>query len=43
MGVDAFLQRLDRCTEDEARITAPQTLEVVYGLVQNMTVVMNGE
>ena len=43
MGVDAFLQRLDRRTEDEARTSAAQTLEVVYGLVQNMTVVLNGE
>jgi hypothetical protein len=32
------LQRLDRLTQDEARITAAQTLEVVYGLVQNMKV-----
>jgi hypothetical protein len=37
------LQRLDRLTEDEARITAVQTLEVVYGLFQNMKVVVNGE
>jgi ankyrin repeat protein len=29
-------QRLDRLTSDEARITAVQALEVVYGLVQNM-------
>ena len=43
MGVDTFLQRLDRRTEDEARTTAAQTLEVVYGLVQNMTIVMNGK
>jgi hypothetical protein len=37
------LQRLDRLTLDEARITAAQTLEVVYGLIQNMRVVMDGE
>ncbi len=37
------LQRLDRLTQDEVRITAAQTLEVVYGLVQNMRVVMDGE
>jgi hypothetical protein len=37
--VEAVLQRLDRLTQDEARTTAAQTLEVVYGLVQNM----NGE
>jgi hypothetical protein len=41
--VEAVLQRIDRLTQDEARITAAQTLEVVYGLVQNMRVVMDGE
>ncbi|KAN0116575.1 hypothetical protein V8E52_005719 [Russula decolorans] len=34
--IEAILQRLDRLTEDEARMTAAQTLEVVYGLFQNM-------
>jgi hypothetical protein len=41
--VEAVLQRLDRLTLDEARITGAQTLEVVYGLIQNMRVVMDGE
>jgi hypothetical protein len=41
--IEPVLQRLDRLTQDEARITAAQTLEVVYGLVQNMRVVMDGE
>jgi hypothetical protein len=41
--VEAVLQRLDRLTQDEARITATQTLEVVYGLMQNMRVVIDGE
>ena len=41
--VEAVLHRLDRLTLDEARTTAAQTLEVVYGLVQNMRVVMDGE
>lgn len=41
--IEAVLKRLDRLTQDEARNTAAQTLEVVYGLVQNMTVVMDGE
>jgi len=41
--VEAVLQRLDRLTDDEARTTAAQTLEVVYGLVQNIRVVMDGE
>ena len=34
--VEAVLQRLDRLTQDEARMTAAQTLGVIYGLAQNM-------
>ena len=30
--VEAILQRLDRLTQDEARTTAAQSLEVIYGL-----------
>ena len=41
--VEAILQRLDRLTQDEARTTAAQSLEVIYGLVQNMSMVMDGE
>ena len=41
--VEAILQRLDRLTQEEARVTAAQTLEVIYGLIQNMRVVMDGE
>jgi len=41
--VGAVLQRLDRLTQDEARTTAAQTLEVVYGLVQNMRDVLDCE
>jgi hypothetical protein len=41
--VEAVLQRIDRLTADEARATAAQTLEVVYGLVQNMRVVLDGD
>jgi hypothetical protein len=41
--VDVVLQRLDRLTQDEARTTAAQTLEVVYGLAQNMRVVIDGK
>jgi hypothetical protein len=36
------LHRLDRLTEEEARMTVAQTLEVVQGLVSNMKVVMDG-
>ena len=41
--IEAVLQRLDRLTQEEARITAAQTLKVVHGLIQNMRVVMDGE
>jgi len=41
--IEAVLQRLNRLTEDEAKLTAAQILEVVYGLVQNMRVVTDGE
>jgi hypothetical protein len=41
--VEAILQRLDRLTLDEARTTAAQSLEAIYGLVQNMRMVMDGE
>jgi hypothetical protein len=41
--IEAVLQRLDRLTQDEARTTAAQTLEVVYGLVQNMRVVIDSK
>ena len=41
--VEAALQKLDRLTHDETRTTAAQTLEVVYSLVQNMRLVMDGE
>jgi hypothetical protein len=37
-----ILQRLDRLTQDEARITVAQTLGVVYGLVGSVKAVMEG-
>jgi hypothetical protein len=40
--IEAVLHRLDRLTEEEARITAAQTFTVVHGLIQNMKVVMDG-
>ena len=40
--IESVLQRLDRLTQDEARMTAAQTLSVVHGLVGNMKVVMEG-
>ena len=39
--IEAVLQRLDRLTQDEARMTVTQTLEVVYGLVNNVKMVMD--
>jgi hypothetical protein len=41
--IEAVLQRLNRLTQDEAKLTAAQILEVVQGLVQNMSVVTDGE
>jgi len=41
--VEAVLERLDRLTHDEARTTAIHTLDVVHGLVQNMTAIMDSE
>lgn len=37
------LQRLARLTQEEARRTAGPILEVIYGLMSSMTVVMEGE
>jgi hypothetical protein len=41
--VEVILQGLDQLTQDEARIAAAQALEVVYDLIQNMRVVMDGK
>ncbi|KAH9981651.1 hypothetical protein BJV74DRAFT_797820 [Russula compacta] len=41
--IEVVLQRLDRLTLDEARTTGAETLKVVYGLVEHMRVVMDGE
>ena len=40
--IESVLQRLDRLTLEESKVTATQTLDVVYGLVNNMQVVMQG-
>jgi len=40
--IQAVLQRLDRLTQEEARVTVAQTLQVVYGLVNNVKSVMEG-
>jgi hypothetical protein len=36
--IKAVLQRLDRLTQDEARMTVAQTLGAVHGLVCNVKV-----
>jgi hypothetical protein len=41
--IEAVLQRLDRLTQEEGRMTVAQTLEVVHGLMNTVTVVMNGK
>jgi hypothetical protein len=40
--VEAVMEKLDRLTLDEARITVTQTLGVVHGLVGNVRLVMEG-
>ncbi|KAH9170206.1 hypothetical protein EDB89DRAFT_2190822 [Lactarius sanguifluus] len=40
--IELVLRRLDRLTQEEGRMTMAQTLEVVYGLVNNVKVVING-
>jgi hypothetical protein len=40
--IEAVLQRLGRLTDEEARMTVAQTLQVVHGLVNNLKVVMSG-
>jgi hypothetical protein len=40
--IEAVLHRLDRLTQEEAHMTAFQTLEVVHRLLNNIGVVMQG-
>jgi hypothetical protein len=40
--MEAILQRLDRLTQEEARMTGAHMLEVVHGLIDNLKVVMDG-
>ena len=40
--MEAVLRRLDRLTQEEARTTAAQSLEVVHGLMKNLQVIMDG-
>ena len=40
--IEATVQRLDRLTQDEARMTVAQTLSVVHCLAGNVKVIMEG-
>ena len=40
--IESVLQRLDRLTLEESKMTVAQTLDVVYGLINNMEVLMEG-
>jgi hypothetical protein len=40
--IEAVLRRLDRLTQEEARMTVAHTLKVVHGLFDNLRVVMDG-
>ena len=40
--IEAVLQRLDRLTQEEARIGVAETLRVVHGLVGNVKEIMEG-
>ena len=42
IDVQKILYRLDRFTPEEAQRTVTPTLEVIYGLVHNLTLVMEG-
>jgi hypothetical protein len=41
--VESILRRLDRLTLEEAQMTGTTTLEVVYDLLKNMKMVMDGD
>jgi hypothetical protein len=41
--IESVLQRLNRLTQDEVKLTAAQIPGVIRGLVQNMRVVTDGE
>jgi hypothetical protein len=40
---EVVLQRLNVLTKDEVRAASAQTLDIVYHLLQNISVVMEGE
>jgi hypothetical protein len=42
-GVEAILQTLERLTQDEARMTIAEILQVAHDLVRNINMVIDGE
>ena len=40
--VELVLQRLDRLTGEESKMTVAQTLDIVCGLANNMEIMMEG-
>ena len=40
--IESVLLRLDRLTLEESKTTVAQTFDIVYGLVNNMQIVMEG-
>jgi hypothetical protein len=40
--VESVLQKLDRLTQDGARVASAQTLGAIHGFVNNMSVVIGG-
>ena len=40
--IEAVLRRLDRLTQEEVRMTAANSLEVIHELFNNLKEVMNG-
>ena len=41
--VETVVEKLDRLTSDETRMVAARILEVIYGVVCHMKVIMKGE
>ena len=40
--IEAVLQRMDRLTMEESRMTVAQTMQIVLGLFSNMKIFMDG-
>jgi hypothetical protein len=41
--IQCVLRRLSRLTQEEAQMVVIQNMEVIYGLIRNIRVVMDGE